>query len=166
GGIVGVQAASLILREAVEHPAVNHVATVPGMDGPAVAFLAELSISCLLMLAILTVSNTPRVARYTGLCAGLLVMTYIVLEAPLSGMSMNPARSLGSAVAAGAWHDLWIYWTAPPLGMLLAAELYVRLRGRASVRCAKLHHPKRGSCIFACRFGEASHLEARAQVAA
>jgi aquaporin Z len=155
GGIVGVQAASLVLREAVGHPTVNHVATAPGPAGPVVAFGAELTISCLLMLVILAVSNTPRLARYTGLCAGLLVFTYIVVEAPLSGMSMNPARTLGSAVAAGAWQDLWVYWTAPPLGMLLAAELYVRLRGRASVLCAKLYHPKTGPCIFACRVGEA-----------
>jgi len=50
-----------------------------------------------------------------------LVATYIILESPLSGMSMNPARSFGSAVAARLWTGLWIYFTAPPLGMLLAA---------------------------------------------
>lgn len=154
GGIVGVQLASLVLREAVGHPAVNHVATVPGPAGSLVAFGAELAISCLLMVVILTVSNAPRLARYTGLCAGLLVMTFIVAEAPLSGMSMNPARTFGSAVAADVWAGLWIYWTAPLLGMLLASELYVRLRGRASVLCAKLHHPKTGACIFVCRFGQ------------
>jgi aquaporin Z len=79
-------------------------------------------------------------------------MTYIVVEAPLSGMSMNPARSLGSAVAAGSWHDLWLYVVAPPLGMLLADELYTRLRGAGAVLCAKLHHPRSGPCIFACHY--------------
>jgi aquaporin Z len=153
GGIVGVQATALILHEALGHPAVNHVATLPGPDGSLVAFGAELLISCLLMLVVLGVSNTPRLAYLTGLCAGLLVMIYIVVEAPLSGMSMNPARSLGSAVPGQAWGDLWLYFVAPPLGMLLAAEIYVRLRGYGAVLCAKLHHPRSGPCIFDCRYG-------------
>ena len=76
------------------------------------------------------------------------------VEAPLSGMSMNPARSLASALPAGAWAVLWIYVVAPPLGMLLAAEAYVRRRGTAAVFCAKLHHDNAQPCIFACRFDE------------
>jgi aquaporin Z len=155
GGIVGVQAAAVVLRETLGHPAVNHVATLPGPSGLLVAFGAELLISCLLMLVVLAVSNTPRLAHLTGLCAGLLVMTYIVVEAPVSGMSMNPARSLGSAVAAQAWGGLWLYFVAPPLGMLLAAELYVRLRGLGGVHCAKLQHPRAGPCIFEC--GRSAH---------
>jgi aquaporin Z len=65
-------------------------------------------------------------------------------------MSMNPARSFGPALAAGALGPLWIYFIAPPLGMLLAAETYVRVRGRHAVRCAKLHHPATGPCHFGC----------------
>jgi aquaporin Z len=65
-------------------------------------------------------------------------------------MSMNPARTFASAVPAGAWSALWIYFVAPPLGMLAAAELYLRTgRGRA-VRCAKLHHRNARRCIFRC----------------
>ena len=97
------------------------------------------------MLTVLVVSNS-RVGRLTGLFAGALVMTYIVVEAPISGMSLNPARTLGSAVAAGAWPDLWVYFTAPPLGMLAAAELYLRRRGRNAVFCAKLCHAE--PCLF------------------
>lgn len=150
GGIAGVQVGWRLLGGATAHPAVNHVATVPGPAGPLAAFGAEVLISSLLMLVVLTVSNTPRIARLTGLCAGLLVMTYIVVEAPISGMSMNPARSLGSALAAGALADLWIYLTAPPLGMLLAAQTHAWVRGRAAVRCAKLVHPRAGGCHFRC----------------
>jgi aquaporin Z len=149
GGIAGVMAASLALGTLVADPAVNYVATRPGMAGQGIAWLAELTISCLMMLMVLTVSNS-RFARLTGLCAGALVMTYIIFEAPLSGMSLNPARTLGSAVAAHAWADLWVYFTAPPLGMLLAAELYVRTRGLSAVLCAKLAHPRSGPCIFRC----------------
>jgi aquaporin Z len=155
GGIAGVVVASAALGMLVAHPAVNYVATLPGMQGQLVAWLAELTMSCLMMLTVLAVSNS-RLARYTGLCAGALVMTFIILEAPLSGMSLNPARTLGSAVAAHTWSDLWIYFTAPPLGMLLASGLFVRLRGRAAVLCAKLAHPRSGPCIFECRYGPAT----------
>jgi aquaporin Z len=100
------------------------------------------------MSVILRVSNTPRLARYTGLFAGALVATYITIENPLSGMSMNPARTFGSAVNARDWTALWIYFTAPPLGMLAAAEVYVRTRGWRAVFCAKLHHQNDKRCIF------------------
>jgi len=81
-----------------------------------------------------------------------LVAVYITFEAPISGMSMNPARTFGSAYWAHAWTALWIYFTAPPLGMLLAAELYLRIRGAHRVFCAKLHHHNSARCIFRCNF--------------
>ena len=55
------------------------------------------------MSVALRVSNTPRIARYTGLFAGVLVATYITLEAPFSGMSMNPARTFGFAFVGHLW---------------------------------------------------------------
>ena len=67
-------------------------------------------------------------------------------------MSLNPARTLGSAVAAHAWSDLWLYFTAPPLGMLLAWRSTVRVRGFGAVLCAKLAHPRSGPCIFQCAY--------------
>jgi aquaporin Z len=118
------------------------------MRGVGVAFVAEMSIAFILMSMILRVTNTPRLARYTGLFAGALVATYISLEAPLSGMSMNPARTFASALPAQVWTALWLYFTAPPLGMLLAAEVYVRQAGHHPVRCAKLHHQNVKRCIF------------------
>jgi aquaporin Z len=127
------------------------VVTVPGEAGVAVAFLAEVAITFVLMLTVLFVSNAPRLARYTGLFVGGLVFLYITFEAPLSGMSMNPARSFASAFLSGNWTGWWVYFTAPPLGMCLASELYVRLRGPAGVRCAKLHHDNPYRCIF-CDF--------------
>lgn len=151
GAVAGTLTAAAALGMLVAHPAVNFVATVPGAWGPVGAWAAEVAMTFVMMSVVLRVSNGPH-PRFTGLCAGALVMTYIVVEAPISGMSLNPARSLGSAVAAGAWPDLWIYLTAPPLGMLLAAELYARRRGLAAVRCAKLHHPPAGPCIFACSY--------------
>ena len=86
------------------------------------------------------------------LCAAVLVASYIVVEAPLSGMSLNPARTVGSAVHAELWTGLWVYLTAPLLGMLAAAQLHVATRGRHAVRCAKLHHENSERCIFRCGY--------------
>ena len=77
-----------------------------------------------------------------GVCAGALVAVYIFVEAPISGTSMNPARSLASAMGAG-FGALWIYFLAPPLGMLAAAIVYGRRAG-----CAKLDHARGVPCIF------------------
>ena len=154
GAVAGVLVAAGLLGEVIRHPSVNYVATLPGVHGALVAFLAELLISFGLMTVILTVSNTPRLARFTGLCCGAVVATYIGIEAPLSGMSMNPARSFGPAAVAQMWAGFWVYCVAPPLGMLAAAEAYVRLKGAGGVGCAKLHHQNGKRCIFCLYRGE------------
>lgn len=150
GGIAGIALAGALLRSLVSHPLIHYVVTTPGPGGEAIAFAAEAAMSFGMMLVVLVVSNRPGIARFTGLCAGLLVFAYIALEAPLSGMSLNPARTFGSAILAGDFIGLWIYFTAPPIGMLLAAEVYVRRFGLHRVMCAKLHHPHGPGCIFGC----------------
>jgi aquaporin Z len=148
GALLGALAAAAILSSWASHPSVNYVVTVPGYAGWIAAFFAEIIIAFVLMTAILHVSNNPQWHKFTGFCAGLLVATYITFEAPISGMSMNPARSLASAVPARQWADLWIYFTAPLIGMLLAAEVYVYAKGAGQVGCAKLHHENSKRCIF------------------
>lgn len=152
GGVTGLMLAAMALPTAMEHPAVNYVVTVPGVDGAWIAFVAEACISFGLMLVVLIVSNRPRLNAWTGVCAGALVASYIALEAPLSGMSMNPARSFASAVPAHLWTDFWLYLAAPPLGMLLAAECYLRFPGAHRVLCAKLRHHNDARCIFRCGY--------------
>jgi len=165
GGISGVLLVHAVLRSWVSHPAVNYAVTQPGDRGAGVAFFAEALISFILMAVILAISNTEKLARYTGLFAGALLATYITFESPLSGMSMNPARTLGSAFSAHVWTALWIYFTAPPIGMLLAAEVYLRLRGAKAVICAKLHHHNGQRCIFRCGYamGANSHVRSGVQ---
>jgi aquaporin Z len=152
GGALGVGLASALLRGALGHNAVRYAATVPGARGIAVAFIAELVISFGLMLTVLFVSNRESIARFTPYFSGALVATYICVEAPLSGMSMNPARTFASAFYAMYWHALWIYFSAPLLGMLAAAELFLRTRGGAAPKCAKLHHANNKRCIFRCGY--------------
>jgi aquaporin Z len=152
GAVAGVLIASLMLGKLVSHMSVNYAATVPGPAGVLAAFVAEVAITFILMTVILNVSNTRRLSRWTGLFAGVLVATYISIESPISGMSMNPARTLGSAFGAHVWTSLWIYFTAPPMGMLLAAEVYQRMKAGRAIACAKLHHHNNQRCIFRCNF--------------
>lgn len=148
GAIGGVTLAKYVLRGALAHDAVRYAVTVPGVYGSAVAFVAELTISFLLMLTVLFATNQERLAPYTAYFVGILIATYYTFEAPLSGMSTNPARTFGSAVHANYWHALWIYFIAPSLGTLAAGELFLRVRGGAAPYCAKLHHANRERCIF------------------
>lgn len=148
GGALGVALSSWALGPLLAHERVRWAVTVPGPHGALAAFAGEVAITFLLMTVILRVSNHARFAALTGLCAGALVAAYITFEAPLSGMSMNPARTLASALGAHEWTALWVYFTAPLVGMLLAAEVYVRTRGPSAVFCAKLHHQNSEPCIF------------------
>jgi aquaporin Z len=162
GAAVGVMVSTVLLRHWISHPAVNYAVTVPGSTGTAVALTAEFVISFLLMTAILFVSNSRKFPALTGVLAGILVATYISLEAPLSGMSMNPARTVGSALSSHVWKEWWIYFTAPPIGMLAAAELYCRLRGTSGVVCAKLYHETEKRCIFRCGFRQVAGVTSEA----
>jgi len=115
-------------------------------------------IAFVLMTTVLAANASLRLMRWTGVFAGALVTLYIAVEAPISGMSLNPARSVASALPSGLWHGIWIYLTAPLLGMLLAAELHLR-RGRRTP-CAKFHHDTNTRCIFRCDFATAQPEEA------
>jgi len=148
GGLGGTLLASVALSSWLRDPAVNFVTTLPGPWGAGPAFLAEVVISFGLMVVVLSLIARPKLAPVAGLVAGTMVALYIVVETPISGMSMNPARSLGSALPAMRPDGLWIYFVAPPLGMLAAAALHRALLGRGRAHCAKYHHDPAYRCIF------------------
>jgi aquaporin Z len=152
GGLAGVLLSAAILGKSLAAPGVDYIVTEPGPEGTFVAFVGEFTISLLLMTAVLFTSNRPSLAAYTGWIVGMLLVIYVPVEAPLSGMSMNPARTFGSALPAGVWNAWWVYFTAPPLAMLAAAELYIRFHGMHGVLCAKLHHANAKRCIFLCGY--------------
>src|SRR5258706_8286085 len=146
GGYLGVVISALLIGSVLADPSVAYAITIPGSGGAMEAWCAEFVISFLLMGVVLIVSNNSRLSSWTGVFAGCLVAAYVLFEAPLSGMSMNPARTLGSALPAHVFDHLWIYFTAPPLAMLAAAEVYKSVEGRAL--CAKLIHEEGQHCIF------------------
>jgi aquaporin Z len=156
GALSGVWLSLALLGPMVlADPSIEFVATIPGPWGASWALVAEIVISFILMTVILQVSNRPNLNRYTALFAGFLVAIFIAVEAPISGMSMNPARSFASAFPAHLWTALWIYFLAPPAGMLAAAEIYLRRSGRG-VLCCKLHHENDKRCIFFCSYHRTS----------
>jgi MIP family channel proteins len=103
-------------------------ATVPAIPvGP--AFAVEFLLSFVLMFVIMAVATDERVADgFAGLAVGLTVGFDAMMGGPLTGASMNPARSLGPAVAGGVWDAHWIYWAAPIAAMAVAARSYEFLR--------------------------------------
>ncbi len=156
GAIGGVCIARYLLPHTVGR-AVRYAVTAPGVRGSAAAFIGELTISFVLMSTILVASNREALTRYTPYLVGFLYATFMILEAPLSGTSMNPARSFAPALHESYWHALWLYFTAPTLGMLVAAEVFLRARGGVHPFCAKLHHANNKRCIF--RHGTAARSQ-------
>jgi aquaporin Z len=152
GGIFGVGASVLVLGKPLADPGVDYAVTIPGKYGTAAAFAAELFMAALLMGFVLWTSNRPRFAPYTSYCVGILIALYILLFAPVSGFSINPARTVGSAVFAHLWSAGWVYFTAPLLGMMGVAEAYLRSYGPDSILCAKLHPDPDYPCPFHCHF--------------
>jgi aquaporin Z len=160
GGVAGVALSRCVLGRWLKHPRINHVATLPGRRGGRgllIAWSVELVISFMLLSVVLRLADSPRLMPIAGLAAGGMVAVFILVAVPWSGMSMNPARSLGSAVFARAWRPLWVYFTAPPVGMMLAAALFASAHGPP--RCAKVNHMGHHRCIFNdCRWGETREI--------
>ena len=152
GALTGVLLTATVLGDRLSNRPVNFAATLPGSRGPTVAFIAEATIAFLTMSMVLTATNNARLSSLTGIFAGVLIGCYVTFEAPLSGFSMNPARTFASGVPAESWSYLWIYFVAPPLGMLAGSELWLRIKGPGAVRCAKLNHHTRRRCIFKCDY--------------
>jgi aquaporin Z len=152
GAVLGVAVAAAILGSSLSKPAVNYLVTVPGPYGTAAAFFAELFMATALMAVVLVLSNRVHLAGYVSYLVGVLITLCVFVFAPVSGFSINPARTTGSAFFAGVWTGGWLYFVAPLLGMSAAAEVYVRINGGDRVLCAKLHPDPAFPCPFLCHF--------------
>jgi aquaporin Z len=105
-----------------------------------------------MMTVVLISSNRVALASFTWLLVGSLVMLYVIVFSPVSGFSVNPARTFSSAIVAHIWTAIWLYFSAPVLGMLTAAGLYVFWSGPETVYCGKIYHDLHSPCPFRCRF--------------
>jgi aquaporin Z len=93
------------------------------------SFILEVILTYILMLVILLVSqDEPSVSQYTAIAVGGVVLFEAMFAGPISGASMNPARSLAPALVAGNLKSLWVYLTAPTLGAILATFTWKYLK--------------------------------------
>jgi aquaporin Z len=150
GGMVAVELMAMLIGAPFREEHVNYVVTIPGRPGVATAFLLELMMAFAMMLMVLVTSNQKKFASYTGVIAGIFVMAYVILSGPISGFSINPTRTIASAVPSGVYTSFWIYMIAPFIGMFSAAGLYKAIGGRAI--CAKMNHNDNYDCIFNCGY--------------
>jgi aquaporin Z len=126
---VGAVLASLALRAALGTVG-SSGATLPAIPS-AYAFAVEFALSFVLMAAVAASGEAGR-ASAAPWAVGLAVGLCALVGGPLTGASMNPARSFGPALIGGLWRSHWIYWLAPLAGMLAAGRLHDLLR-RGSV---------------------------------
>jgi aquaporin Z len=151
GAFAGTAAAAFVWGDLAR--SIQYAATAPG-DGWTWlgALVAEALCTFALVFLILVCVDKPSVASRTGLIAGSLVAFLVMVEAPVSGTSVNPARSLAPAMFVPVFKDQWIYVAGPIAGALLAAIAYQRRWGGSTV-CAKLYHTADYPCPFpACGY--------------
>lgn len=123
----GATAAALLLLALGGPVGATHVA---GPLAPWHGFVIEAAASALLALAVVRGVDARLAPGLAALPVGLAVGVDAMWAGPLTGASMNPARSLGPAVVSGAVADLWLYLAAPVLGCVLTVLVHDALRAR------------------------------------
>lgn len=140
--LAGASVAAYGLRGVLGHAA-SAAATVPAIAA-APAFAVESVLTFILMFVIMAVATDARVASpIAGLAVGATVAADALAGGPLTGASMNPARSFGPALATGTWSAHWVYWAGPLVGAALAVWTYDYLRQGT----AHDHRLKRGNAL-------------------
>ena len=129
GAIAAAHLLKATLGEWFAHPLVGYGVTKPMPPHDSTdAFVAEFIISFVLMFVVLIIISSKSLEKLAAPVSGILIALFLIFELPFSGMSLNPARSFAASMAANKWEHLWIYFVAPPLAMLLAAEIYLRTK--------------------------------------
>ena len=129
GAVAAAQFLTLALGSWFAHEKIGYGVTKPmPPHDSASAFVAEFIILFVLMFVVLIITSSKKLEKYAAVVSGVLIALYLIFNLPFSGMSLNSARSFAAALAANKWEHLWIYFVAPPLAMLLAAEIYTRTK--------------------------------------
>jgi aquaporin Z len=121
---------------------VNFGATQPHSgSGPWLALLGEVATTFALIIGLFFFLRHQRIRNFTPALFPFLYAVMVFLEAPISGTSTNPARSLGPAVISGTWQAWWVYWLGPLVGTLIAVAFYkVSWLRKLEIEVAKLYH--------------------------
>lgn len=127
GQLLGAVSGGLTLL-AVFGPVASLGSTLPS-GSPLQSLALEILLTGVLMFVITAVATDTRaVGQLAALAIGATVALDALWGGPISGASMNPARSFGPALVAGVWRDQWIYWLGPLVGACLGAGIYQLLR--------------------------------------
>jgi MIP family channel proteins len=130
GGILGALALRWVLGGTATGLGVTRLAHDIDLHGtpytvsPAVGLFVEAVLTFFLVNAVMNAGISGKATIPGGLAIGLTLTFCILMGGPLTGASLNPARSLGPAVAAGIFDDLWVYFAGPAAGALVAGLLY------------------------------------------
>jgi aquaporin NIP len=131
--LAGATAGAFVLLAAWSDKPAQLGATVPSVGAPT-ALLYEAILTAFLMFVIIAVATDTRAV---GAAAALAIGGTVGLDAlfggPITGASMNPARSFGPAIVSGELHDLWLYLVGPVAGTVLGALAYQLVRGEHTV---------------------------------
>ena len=120
---IGAILASLLLLVASSKAAVAATTTRP-TAGDGAAFVMELTFTAIFVLVILHSSKSERYGGTALVAIPLALLAIHFAAIPFSGASVNPARTFGPALVGNYWHGIWIYFTAPPLGAIIAWFVY------------------------------------------
>lgn len=135
-----IVASSLLLI--IFGPVAKLGATLPLNDNWQQSFVLEIILTFILMLVIFGAAVDPRSHQsFAGLAIGLTVGLEAACMGPITGASMNPARSFGPALLSGIWQHQWLYWIAPIIGAQLAMRVYRLLSNTGLDDIADLKQP-------------------------
>ncbi len=127
GGTAAVYLMAWLMGNLLTNEAINYAITLPAKNiSISKAIVCELAIAFIMMLMILYTSAHKTLHRFTKIFTACLVFLYVLVAGPISGFGMNPARSFASALPAHNFNYFWIYLFCPIVGMMCAAELYLR----------------------------------------
>ncbi|RYE35835.1 MAG: aquaporin family protein [Sphingobacteriaceae bacterium] len=126
GAIAAILLLKLTFGKIFANPLIDYSLTKPKPGHSlGTSLIAEFIISFIFVLITLFVLSSKKLEKYNAMIAGLLIALFLIIELPYSGMSMNPARSFASALIAWKWEEIWVYFVAPAIGMLLATEIFL-----------------------------------------
>ena len=125
GAVIGALLLEAALVGAIEGNLGAHALNLDALDGKGAGVLVEAVLTFMLVFAVFATAMDPRgMASLAPMAIGFAVLVDHMVGVPLTGASMNPARSFGPALVAGAWSDHWVYWLGPLIGGGLAAFVY------------------------------------------
>ena len=125
GAVVGALLVDAVLVSSVEGNLGAHALNDSALSSSFAGLIVEIILTFMLVFTVFAVAIDPRgPANLAPIAIGLAVLIDHFVGVPLTGASMNPARSFGPALVANAWDDHWVYWIGPLAGGALAALIY------------------------------------------